>query len=258
MTFEVAGLENVDADDFLATVRGDSMAGGSQPLHHGDLVRMRWTRRRSVDSLVGSPVLVELGHSGERHPALKILTRAENGFVLRSTADGYDDIPASREMTVVGELVERIDPAAWDPIGRWLGNDFRRDAVPALFDLKYNPGNWQSGHVSLDDDTILFVTLEKEAGRSGEEYVDRFESADAFHWTSQASTSPSSKKGLEIIGALDVGRRIHLFVPPPTGRRLHLLRLGRATALRGKPANDGAVPAPYQLVPSLERRFTGR
>ena len=33
-------------------------------------------------------------------------------------------------MTVVGELVGKVDPAAWDPIGRWIGQDFRRDAVP--------------------------------------------------------------------------------------------------------------------------------
>ena len=84
--------------------------------------------------------------------------------------------------------------------------------MPALFGLDYNPGNWQSGHVSLADDTVLFVTLDKESGRSGEDYVDRFESANTFHWTSQASTSPASKKGREVIETLDEGRRVHLFV----------------------------------------------
>lgn len=38
---------------------------------------------------------------------------------------------------------ERVDPAAWDPIGRWISKDFRRDDVPALFGLDYNPGNWR-------------------------------------------------------------------------------------------------------------------
>jgi hypothetical protein len=84
--------------------------------------------------------------------------------------------------------------------------------VPGLFGLEYNPGNWQSGHVTVTDDTVLFVTLEKETGRSGEQYVDRFESTNTFHWNSQASTSPAGKKGLEIINALDTGQRIHLFV----------------------------------------------
>lgn len=209
---EIAGLGEVDPDEFLVTVRGDSMAGGAHPLRHGDLVRMRWTRRRTVESLVGQAVLVELGKGGERRPAMKLLDSDANGFVLRSTGEGYDDVPASHAVTVVGELVERVDPALWDPIGKWLGRDFRRDDVPALFGLSYNPGNWQSGHVSLEDDTVLFVTLDKEAGRSGEEYVDRFESADAFHWTSQSRTTPESKKGREIVDALDNGRRLHLFV----------------------------------------------
>lgn len=84
--------------------------------------------------------------------------------------------------------------------------------MPGLFGLSYSPGNWQSGHVSLPDDTVLFVTLDKEAGRSGEEYVDRFESGDTFRWTSQSKTAPESKKGREIVEALDHGRRLHLFV----------------------------------------------
>lgn len=59
---------------------------------------------------------------------------------------------------------------------------------------------------------MLFVTLDKEAGRSGEDYVDRFESTDTFHWTSQSNTTPTSKKGREILEALDLGLRIHLFI----------------------------------------------
>ncbi|MGI8809290.1 MAG: DUF3427 domain-containing protein [Acidimicrobiales bacterium] len=157
-------------------------------------------------------MLVELRRDGERHPALKVLASIAGGYVLRSTAEGWDDVPASKSMTVVGELVERVDPANWDPLGRWIGQMFRRDAVPALLGLDYNPGNWQSGHVSLGDDTVLFVTLNKEAGRSGEDYVDRFESPDTFQWTSQSSTTPTGKRGLEIVNALDTGLRVHLFI----------------------------------------------
>lgn len=252
----VAGLADLDPDEFLVTVRGDSMSGGDQPLHHGDLVRMRWTRRRSVESLVGHPVLVELGQEGARHPALKLLGRDADGFVLQSAADGYDDIPASRAMTVVGELVGRVDPAAWDPLGGQLGHDFRRDDVPALFGLDYNPGNWQSGHVSLADDTVLFVTLDKESGRSGEEYVDRFESTDTFHWTSQASTSPASKKGREVINALDEGRRIHLFVRRRR-QEVAFTYCGIVAPLRHESSQPMTVwfRILTPLRPDLERRF---
>ena len=43
---------DVDPNEFLLVVRGESMSGGTDPLHNGDLVRMRWTKRRSVDELV--------------------------------------------------------------------------------------------------------------------------------------------------------------------------------------------------------------
>lgn len=253
---EIAGLADVDPDEFLVTVRGDSMAGGDLPLRHGDLVRMRWTKRRTVDSLVGHHVLVELDEAGDRHPALKLLEMGAHGFILRSAAEGYADVPASGAMRVVGELVGRVDPAAWDPLGRWLGQDFRREAVPGLLGLKYNLGNWQSGHVSLPDDTILFATLDKEAGRSGEEYVDRFDDADTFHWTSQASTTPEGKKGREILHALDTGRRLHLF----TRRRrqeVSFAYCGLVSPLR----HEGSKPTTVwfrlltPLSPSLGRRF---
>jgi superfamily II DNA or RNA helicase len=71
---------------------------------------------------------------------------------------------------------------------------------------------WQSGHVSMAEDTVLFVTLQKEAGREGDDYVDAFEDAETFHWTSQRSTSPTAKKGREILESVDEGRRLHLFV----------------------------------------------
>lgn len=255
---EVAGIVDVDPDEFLVTVRGDSMAGGDHPLRHGDLVRMRWTKRRSVESLLGRPVLVELEQAGERRPALKILDSDDDGFLLRSAADGYEDIRASRAMTAVGELVERVDPAAWDPIGRWIGQDFRRDAVPALFGLDYNPGNWQSGHVSLAEDTVLFVTLDKEAGRSGEDYVDRFESTGMFHWTSQASTTPSGKRGREIIEALDTGRRIHLFV---RRRRQDVAFTYSGLVAPLRHADSGPMTVTFRLLTplssDLERRFLG-
>jgi hypothetical protein len=225
-------------------------------LHHGDLVRMRWTRRRSLDELLDHRVLVELMESGERRAALKLLDRDEDGYVLRSTAEGFDDIRGTHSMTVVGEVIEKINPETWDPIGRWIGKDFRRDAVPALFGLEYNPGNWQSGHVCVADDTILFVTLEKEAGRSGEHYIDRFESAEVFHWTSQATTGPTGKKGREIIDALDTGRRIHLFV-----RRFRQDVAFTYCGLVAPERHEGSKPMTVwfhlltQLDADLQRRF---
>jgi hypothetical protein len=252
----VTGLNDLGPDDFLVTVRGDSMAGGPQPVGHGDLVRMRWARGQSAAALVGRPVLVELGGpGGGRAPALKVLARSGDGYVLRSTAEGYEDIPASSDMTVVAELVGRVDPSHWNPLARWVGQAFRRDAVPGLFDLDQRSTNWQVGHVSLPEDTILFVTLTKEAGRAGEDYVDRFESPEVFHWTSQASTTPEGKKGREIIEALDTGRRFHLFA------RRHRKDLVTYCGLLAPLRHEGSMPMTVwfrlltPLDPQLQRQF---
>lgn len=208
----IGGLAAADADEFLVVVRGDSMSGGPRPLRHGDIARMRWTRSASPEQLVGRTVLVELTRDGQRFPALKVLQWMGSGFVLRSTGADTEDIPGTRDMVIVAELVERVDPAAWNPIAGSIGSQYRREHIAPLFGEAYNRGNWDAGHVSLVDDTVLLVTLAGEGGRQGSEYVNRFESRQVFHWTSQNATGPEGKKGKEIIEALNEGRRIHLFV----------------------------------------------
>lgn len=248
----------VDSDEqFVVAVRGESMSGGDAPIRHGDLLRMRWTTRSAPEDLLGSLVLVERSDGGERRPALKQLLRNEEGFVLHSTAEEVPDLPATGSMTIVGELVGAVDQATWNPLAAWIGQEFRRDAVPALLGETYNTGNWgSSGHVSLEHDTVLFVTMQKESGRAGESYVDQFDAPDLFHWTSQASTGPDGKKGRELLDALDTGRRVHLFfrdkrTPPP------FTYCGPLVALR----HEGSKPMTvwfrlYEpLSPSLQRRF---
>ena len=84
---------------------------------------------------------------------------------------------------------------------------------PPLYGLEYNPGNWRSGHVSIPPHVVLFVTLKKsDAMAWGADYVDHFEGDSTFVWSSQTSTGPDGKKGREIIGALERGTFIHLWV----------------------------------------------
>jgi hypothetical protein len=57
------------------------------------------------------------------------------------------------------------------------------------------------------------VTLEKSTDMTfGADYVDHFEDAGTFIWSSQTSTTPESKKGGEILDALETGTEIHLWV----------------------------------------------
>lgn len=200
-------------NEFVVCVRGDSMSGEPTSLVHGDLARLRWVEGQSIDSLVGKPVLVELSDSGENRAALKLLVAGPTGYLLRSNSSGFDDIPGTSSMRVVGEFIERIDPSRYDPAAALLGKSIRREDIAPYFGAEFNPGNWQSGHVLVtDDDLVIFVTLTKEANRKEEGYLDRFEDRSTFHWTSQASTVPESKKGRDVLDALSSGRRIHLFV----------------------------------------------
>lgn len=173
---------------------------------------MRWVTEAAPAALIGKPVLVELKEGVETRAALKVLDRDSEGFILRSTAESHEDQRASGSMTVVGELIERIDPNAWNPLQKWIGQAFRRADVATMLGRDPSRMNQQSGHVTFDEDTVFFVKLEKAAGEAGAEYHDEFESPEVFRWTSQNSTTPENKKGREVLEALDTGQRIHLFV----------------------------------------------
>lgn len=183
-------------------------------------------RARNLNATAADPgsFVLTAQHDGEldvlhvqRGDLLLMRQVTESDMASQAPGSFVDTVPtadgAPPELkTVSAVMVQRLDPVAHLPMGQWIGQDFRRDAVPGLFGLSYNPGNWQSGHVSLPGSTVLFVTLSKEADRAGADYVDRFESASTFHWTSQNSVGPESKKGREVLQAIEDGRDIHLFV----------------------------------------------
>lgn len=91
---------------------------------------------------------------------------------------------------------------------------YMREEIPALFDEEFNPGNWHSGHVVLNDKKIhvLLVTLNKQGKSSQHRYHDHWIDNQTFHWQSQNSTAPGSKKGLEVIEHVKRGIAIHLFI----------------------------------------------
>jgi len=234
----IDGIGTDTANEFVVSVRGDSMSGGPTSLVHGDLARLRWVEGQTLQSLVDKVVLVELTTNGEKQAALKILDTSEDGYVLRSTAPGYEDIAGTHEMRVIGEFIERIDPSRYDPAAKVIGTRVRREDVPPFFGVQFNTGNWQSGHVTAtEDDVVLFVTLTKEANRIEEAYLDQFEDRSTFHWTSQSSGSPDGKKGRELLDSLSSGTRVHLFVRNKRSDR-GFIYAGLVTPLR----HEGAKP----------------
>ena len=76
--------------------------------------------------------------------------------------------------------------------GRW----YKRNDIPVYFGVQYNPGNWASGHVSLEAAICVFVTGD---GAYSDECRQGVKGNGNFVWSSQSSTAPEGKKGREII-----------------------------------------------------------
>lgn len=198
------------ASMFMAFARGDSMSGGEQPIRHGDPLLLEWATASASDHL-GEVVLVERFEDGGSSVVLKRLERdADGGFVLVSANTAYEPITADRSLRVAARLVNVLSESHINPLSAHIGTAFGRAQIPPLYGHQFNPGNWNSGHVSLEGAAVLFVTLDKD-GHSVD-YADHFEAPDQLVWSSQNSASPDSKKGREILESLETGTQIHLWV----------------------------------------------
>ncbi|MDP6879221.1 MAG: DUF3427 domain-containing protein, partial [Alteromonas macleodii] len=138
----------------------------------------------------------------------------------RAANPDYDDLIANEEMVTFARLRGKVDP-----LELFVGHELMREEIPALFNEDFNPGNWQSGHVVLKEKNvqILLVTLNKQGKGSEHQYHDYFINDKHFHWQSQNSTSPSNKRGRDIIEHQKLGSRVYLFI--------------RESKLRGKTAS---------------------
>lgn len=195
---------------FVAYARGDSMNAGPTPIHHGDPLLLQWATRGRVDHL-GQIVLAKRHLPDQTAAALKRLeSDGAGGYRLESTNPSYPPIPGSSSLRVVARLVRVLDQTEINPLADHIGQAFARAQIPPLYNQEFNPGNWNSGHVSLDGHVVLFITLDKDGHTAT--YSDHFEDPDTLMWSSQMSTTPESKKGREILGALDDGTQIHLWI----------------------------------------------
>jgi len=199
---------------FVCYARGDSMAGGEDPIANGDPLLLEWITGASASELVGERVLVEqTSHEGVSQ-TLKLLERSGTGFELASTNDAYPTIAGQADMRIAARLRRRLDQSEINALASHIGEAFKRQDVPPLYGHEFNPGNWgTSGHVSLPGHVVLFVTLEKsDQMQHGAEYVDHFNTPERFVWSSQTSAGPETKKGREVLSALETGIQIHLWV----------------------------------------------
>jgi hypothetical protein len=245
------------ARHFVAFARGESMDGGDDPVRHGDPLLFEWVRGVDRRDLVGDRVLVEYRNGGSS-AALKRLQFDGGRYLLESDNPSVPAIEGVSEMQVVARLDRRLTQEEFNPLSRHIGEAFGRRQIAELHGDPDQRTNWQQGHVSLPGQAILFVTLDK-AEMAGISYVDHFEGTDTMVWSSQASTSPEMKKGREVLGALETGTQLHLWV-----RRRKADRTFIYCGLVVPVSHEGSKPMSVRfrlLTPldrEMERRLTGK
>jgi superfamily II DNA or RNA helicase/SAM-dependent methyltransferase/SOS-response transcriptional repressor LexA len=208
------------ARHFIARAKGDSMDGGKTPICDGDYLLFEHISPKNAGSISGSIVAIERdGGDGDSEYLLRVVVKTPDGYILRAQNPRYSDMAATDEMRTRARLKGKIDP-----LEMAVGQSLMREEIPELFGEVFNTGNWQSGHVALNDKKahILLVTLNKQGKAVEHRYADHWIDERRFHWQSQNSTAPSSKRGIEIVDHQKNGVLVHLFV------RTTKLRNGKA------------------------------
>jgi len=133
----------------------------------------------------------------------------DSRYILKANNTDYEDLEVTDDMRTLARL-----KAVIDPLDLVIGQNFMRENIPALFGEGFNPGSWNSGHVTLNEKKahVLLVTLSKRGKADEHRYLDHWIDEFTFHWQSQNSTTPASKRGQEIIHHQDRGIDMHLFV----------------------------------------------
>jgi hypothetical protein len=186
------------------------MNGGQNPIRDGDYLLLEILTPSKINSIAGSVMAIERQGDGDNQYLLRLVTNAVDGrYVLKANNPDYEDLEVTDEMRTLARL-----EAVIDPLDLVIGHTFMREDIPALFGEVFNPGSWNSGHVALNDKKvhILLVTLSKRGKANEHRYLDHWIDESKFHWQSQNSTTPTSKRGKEIIHHQDRGIDMHLFV----------------------------------------------
>ncbi|MGB2113416.1 MAG: DUF3427 domain-containing protein [Marinobacter adhaerens] len=210
---------------FIARASGNSMNGGKQPIQDGDYLLLEQINPNQAGAITGKTLAIErLDEAGDTQYLLRTVRKSPVGeYRLEAANPEYEDI------IVTPELIEQFRTFARfceiiDPLEMALGQEIPREEIPELFGATFNPGNWQSGHVFLKDANahVLLVTLNKQGKGVQHRYVDHWIDEHTFHWQSQNSATPESKRGRELINHKKLGLSVHLFV------RENKLRNGKA------------------------------
>lgn len=196
---------------FIAKASGNSMDGGKHPIRDGDYLLLELLGPTNAGSITGSVMAVERQDEyGDNQYLLRVVSKNAAGqYVLKAANPDYEDLIATEEMRTLARFKGTIDP-----LDAQIGCQFTREEIPSLFGEQFNAGNWNSGHVVLPEKKthVLLVTLNKQGKIAEYRYHDHWIDERTFHSQSQNSTSPTSKRGHEIVRHAQLGIEIHLFV----------------------------------------------
>jgi superfamily II DNA or RNA helicase/HKD family nuclease/SOS-response transcriptional repressor LexA len=200
---------------FLARASGNSMNGGKQPARNGDFLLLEQISPDKAGSNNNMTLAIErVDEVGDTQYLLRNVRKSASGkYVLKAANPDYEDIIVTAELIEQFRTFARLE-AVIDPLEMAVGHEFLREEIPELFGAVFNIGNWQSGHVFLkeSDAHVLLVTLNKQGKAEQHRYVDHWIDKAKFHWQSQRSTTPESKRGRELINHEKLGLSVHLFV----------------------------------------------
>ncbi len=220
-----AGYGHLNPDrHFIAVASGNSMNGGKSPIHDGDYLLLEQISAEQAGSITGQTLAIErLDDAGDTQYLLRTIHKDAGSYVLKAANPDYDAIIVTPELSGQFRTFARLTGVV-NPRDMMVAQEIMREDIPALFGETFNPGNWNSGHVFVKgvNAHVLLVTLNKQGKAEDYRYVDHWIDAQTFHWQSQRSTSPDSKRGRELINHKAFGHSLHLFV------RDNKLRSGKA------------------------------
>ncbi len=203
------------ARHFIARAVGNSMNGGKHPIHDGDYLLLEQLDAAKAGGITGSVLAIERQDAGgDNQYLLRVVLKEPDGsYVLRANNPDYADLPVTEELRAQLRTFARLK-AVLDPLELAVGQSFMREEIAPLFGAEFNTGSWNVGHVFLAEAKahVLLVTLNKEGKVDEHRYVDHWEDEHTFHWQTQNSTSPSNKRGRELIEHAQRGLSIHLFI----------------------------------------------
>ncbi len=209
LPLSVASLD--PARHFIARASGDSMDGGLRPIKNGEYLLLERITPESAGSNNGLIVAIEQQDiaGDDQYLLRKVKKSADGEYELLAQNPDYRPMKSTSEMNTFARFKQIIDP-----LDLYLHQSFMREDIPGLFDLEFNAGLWNSGHICPKGNSaqFLLVTLNKQGKIAEHQYHDYFIDKDTFHWQSQNSTAPVGSKGKAIINHVGNGSRIHLFV----------------------------------------------